>query len=66
MDERQEGLGLDEPILDRARMSRMVREYYRIHGWNERSGVPTRETVEELDLGEFAAYREGRCSTATG
>lgn len=54
MNERQESLGTEKPILDAERMQGMVRGYYQLHGWDERSGIPSAETVRTLDLGEFA------------
>ena len=54
MNERQESLPSDEPILDGKRMRRMVREYYALHGWDPETGVPVPTTVAALDLGEYA------------
>jgi len=56
MNERQESLDLDEPILDEARMGGMVREYYRLHGWDEKTGQPLVTALEELELEEFAHF----------
>ncbi len=53
--ERQEGLGTDEPILDATRMARMVGEYHALHGWDGTTGRPTAHTLKELELEEFAA-----------
>jgi len=38
---------------------RLLQEYYRFKGWN-RDGVPTRETLHELDLDEVADDLEER------
>ncbi len=39
---------------ERRQHSQMLREYYRVHGYNEDSGIPTREKLMELDLPEIA------------
>jgi len=54
MNERQESLPMDDPILDVARMTKMVREYYALHGWNEETGVPSAAAVAALDLEDLA------------
>jgi aldehyde:ferredoxin oxidoreductase len=54
MNERQEALPIPDPILDRERMERMVREYHRLHGWDVGSGIPTPATLRDLELTEFA------------
>ncbi len=56
MNERQEGLDMDEPILDEARMSAMVREYYRLHEWDKETGRPLAAALEKLELKEFAEF----------
>ncbi len=57
MNERQEALPIPEPILDVERMQRMVREYYALHGWNVETGVPSPETLSNLELEDFAKGR---------
>jgi aldehyde:ferredoxin oxidoreductase len=39
----------------------LLTDYYRARGWDEKSGVPLRETLEELDLSDVAddLEREG-------
>jgi aldehyde:ferredoxin oxidoreductase len=37
-------------ILDRDKFSDMLREYYRLRGWNEETGQPLRETIAEMVL----------------
>ncbi|MCD6461728.1 MAG: hypothetical protein J7L61_03190, partial [Thermoplasmata archaeon] len=32
----------------------MLREYYRIHGYDPDTGIPTRERLESLDIPEVA------------
>jgi len=54
MNERQESLAIDEPVLDEARMGRMVSEYYRLHGWEESTGIPSNETIRALELDDYA------------
>jgi aldehyde:ferredoxin oxidoreductase len=54
MNERQETLPDGDPILDVGRMTRMVREYYGLHGWDPETGVPSKATILMLDLSEFA------------
>jgi aldehyde:ferredoxin oxidoreductase len=53
----------DEPLttgdfkgtcLDRARFDRLLSHYYELRGWN-RDGIPTKETLERLGLGDVAA-----------
>ncbi len=42
-----------EVKLDREKLERMKRLYYSLRGWDE-NGVPTRETLEKLGLGDLA------------
>lgn len=37
--------------LTRAKLSRMLDEYYELRGWNKNTGIPTRERLRELKLG---------------
>ena len=37
-------------VLDREKFTNMLREYYRLRGWNEETGLPLKETVEEMGL----------------
>jgi aldehyde:ferredoxin oxidoreductase len=34
---------------------KMLDEYYTLHGWDKRTGWPTREVLEKLDLKDIAA-----------
>lgn len=52
---------LQEPIstgpaqgerLDRERYEQMLTKYYRLRGWDPDTGIPTREKLHELGLGE--------------
>lgn len=35
-------------------LDRMLDRYYELHGWEIRTGIPKRETLENLDLGAEA------------
>jgi aldehyde:ferredoxin oxidoreductase len=37
-------------ILDRDKFTRMLREYYYLRGWNEKTGRPLKKTLKELNL----------------
>ena len=44
-----EGVSLDEErVID------MIREHDRLHGWDVETGIPSRRTLEHLELGEVA------------
>lgn len=49
-------------ILEKDKFEDMLDEYYELRGWNEETGLPTRETLEELDLEEVAEelHRHGK------
>jgi aldehyde:ferredoxin oxidoreductase len=32
----------------------MLKEYYRIRGWDEKTGLPTKETLEKLGMEDLA------------
>jgi aldehyde:ferredoxin oxidoreductase len=36
--------------LDRDKFTGMLREYYRLRGWNEETGLPLKETMAEVGL----------------
>jgi aldehyde:ferredoxin oxidoreductase len=40
--------------LDRKEFEKMKDEYYQIRGWDVASGLPTRKSLEDLDLKEIA------------
>jgi aldehyde:ferredoxin oxidoreductase len=40
-------------VLDRGRFSDMLREYYRLRGWKEDTGLPRAETLISLGLGDM-------------
>jgi len=53
MNEEQEDLNNPDPVLDREKMTEMVKDYYQLHGWNTDTGVPREETLEELGLDDL-------------
>lgn len=38
------------PPLTLEKLRHMVREYYRLHGWDEETGIPSQDTLERLGL----------------
>jgi aldehyde:ferredoxin oxidoreductase len=36
----------------------MLDEYYQLHGWDKKAGVPTRKVLEELELEDVANQLE--------
>lgn len=50
MHERQSDLTSSDPIISPEKLRTMLRKYYRLHGWDEESGVPLPETLDMLDL----------------
>jgi aldehyde:ferredoxin oxidoreductase len=41
-------------VVDRTEFEEMKSEYYTLRGWDVASGVPTKTTLEELNLGDIA------------
>ena len=41
-------------ITSRAQIEKMIDEYYDEHGWDINTSVPTRNKLEELELGKIA------------
>jgi aldehyde:ferredoxin oxidoreductase len=37
-------------VLDRDKFKGMLREYYELRGWDEKTGLPTRETLTKLGM----------------
>lgn len=37
--------------LDRAKYMEMLKEFYRLRGWDEKTGIPNKETIKKLGLG---------------
>ena len=42
-------------ILDRDKFMSMLKEYYRLRGWDEETGLPRVETLTALGLDDLAA-----------
>jgi aldehyde:ferredoxin oxidoreductase len=42
-------------VIDEQKFEEMKDEYYAIRGWDQKTGIPTREKLEELGLGDVAA-----------
>ncbi len=42
--------------LDRKKFQKMKDEYYRLRGWDIKTGLPKRRTLEELDMKDVADY----------
>ena len=39
-------------VLDRDKFTGMLKEYYRLRGWNEETGLPLKEALAELGLND--------------
>jgi len=50
MHEKQKDLRSSDPIISPEKLRTMLREYYRLHGWDEQSGAPLPETLDMLGL----------------
>ena len=37
-------------VLDRKKFAGMLKEYYQLRGWDEKTGLPTRETLKKLGM----------------
>jgi aldehyde:ferredoxin oxidoreductase len=48
------GVDATGKILDRARFTSMLQEYYRLRGWDEETGLPRAETLATLGLDDLA------------
>jgi aldehyde:ferredoxin oxidoreductase len=46
--------------IEKRNFDRMLDDYYQCRGWDIETGIPTRETLERLDLGDVADDLEGR------
>jgi aldehyde:ferredoxin oxidoreductase len=47
-------------ILDKEKFTYLLREYYRLRGWNEQSGLPKPETLVSLEMDDIAAQLKGQ------
>jgi aldehyde:ferredoxin oxidoreductase len=43
-----------DEVMDREKFEQMKDEYYDLRGWDKETGIPTREKLEELGLGDVA------------
>jgi aldehyde:ferredoxin oxidoreductase len=41
-------------VLDKAKFEQMKDEYYELRGWDRQTGIPTRDKLEQLGLGDVA------------
>ena len=41
-------------ILDREKVTAMLKEFYQLRGWDEKTGLPTRETLVKLGIEDMA------------
>ena len=41
--------------LDRTRFTKMLKEYYRLRGWDDETGIPSAETLGSLGLEDVAS-----------
>jgi len=44
----------EDAINSKEKMDKMLEEYYRLHGWNIKTGIPTIETMKGLELDDIA------------
>jgi aldehyde:ferredoxin oxidoreductase len=57
----------DQPVdvsghtLDRDKFSRMLKEYYRLRGWDTQTGVPLAETLTSLGMDDVWAQLKEKC-----
>jgi hypothetical protein len=42
-------------MLDKEKFTKMLKEYYRLRGWDEETGLPLPETLESLGLHDLAS-----------
>jgi aldehyde:ferredoxin oxidoreductase len=45
-------------ILDRDKFMRLLKEFYQLRGWDEDTGIPKKETLKALGLGDVACELE--------
>lgn len=46
-------------VLDKEKYAKMLKEYYRLRGWDEATGLPLPETLENLGLHDLASRLKG-------
>ena len=47
-------------MIKKKQFEKMLDEYFAFRGWDLRTGIPTRKTLESLDLRDVADELEGR------
>jgi aldehyde:ferredoxin oxidoreductase len=52
--ESTQGGPFDGSLIDQGKFEKMLEDYYRERGWNTDTGIPTRETLEKLDMHSVA------------
>ncbi len=48
-----EPVDLTGNVLDRDKFTGMLKEYYQLRGWDEKTGLPTKETLASLGMGDI-------------
>ena len=43
-------------MLDREKFTNMLKEYYRLRGWDEATGLPRPETLQHLGLDDLSSF----------
>jgi aldehyde:ferredoxin oxidoreductase len=51
----EEAVDIRGKILDRAKFTSMLKEYYRLRGWDEKTGLPQAETLVALGLDDLTS-----------
>jgi aldehyde:ferredoxin oxidoreductase len=51
-------------VLDRVKYAAMLKEYYRLRGWDEKTGLPTPETAARLGIDDMATPSAPAASSA--
>jgi len=52
-----EPLDVTGNVLDREKFTEMLMEYYSLRGWDEMTGLPTKETLAKLGMEDLATYK---------
>jgi aldehyde:ferredoxin oxidoreductase len=55
VEEPTRGGPFDGSRLEREKFGKMLEDYYALRGWDVTTGIPTRETLEKLNLRDVAA-----------
>jgi aldehyde:ferredoxin oxidoreductase len=51
----EEAVNVRGKILDRDRFANILKEYYRLRGWDEETGLPKAETLASLGLDDLVS-----------